>query len=93
MCTKSQWRYCHFEPITSCSTNSRANNIIATEKEEPVRLDGEVEGSNYGLYRIPKDKFKKGISTVGSIISEHTPDLMALGHYLSNKRNNKRILD
>lgn len=63
------------------------------KKEEPVRLDGEVEGSNYGLYRTPKDKFKKGISTVGSMISEHTPDLMALGHYLSNKRGNKRVLD
>ena len=63
------------------------------KKEEPVRLDGEVEGSNYGLYRTPKDKFKKGISTVGSMISEHTPDFMALGRYLSNKRNNKRILD
>lgn len=63
------------------------------KKEEPVRLDGEIEGSNYGLYRTPKDKFKKGISTVGSMISEHTPDFMALGRYLSNKRNNKRILD
>lgn len=63
------------------------------KKEEPVRLDGEVEGSNYGLYRTPKDKFKKGISTVGSMISEHTPDFMALGHYLSNKRGNKRVLD
>lgn len=63
------------------------------KKEEPVRLDGEVEGSNYGLYRTPKDKFKKGISTVGSMISEHAPDLMALGHYLSNKKSNKRILD
>ena len=63
------------------------------KKEEPVRLDGEVEGSNYGLYRTPKDKFKKGISTVGSMISEHSPDLMALGRYLSNKKNNKRILD
>ena len=63
------------------------------KKEEPVRLDGEVEGSNYGLYRTPKDKFKKGISTVGSMISEHAPDFMALGRYLSNKRNNKRILD
>ena len=63
------------------------------KKEEPVRLDGEVEGSNYGLYRTPKDKFKNGISIVGSMISEHTPDFMALGHYLSNKRSNKRILD
>ena len=63
------------------------------KKEEPVRLDGEVEGSNYGLYRTPKDKFKKSISTVGSMISEHTPDFMALGHYLSNKKSNKRILD
>ena len=63
------------------------------KKEEPVRLDGEVEGSNYGLYRTPKDKFKKGISTVGNMISEHAPDFMALGRYLSNKRNNKRILD
>lgn len=63
------------------------------KKEQPVRLDGEVEGSNYGLYRTPKDKFKKGISTVGSMISEHAPDFMALGHYLSNKKSNKRILD
>lgn len=63
------------------------------KKEEPFRLDGEIEGSNYGLYRTPKDKFKKGISTVGSMISEHAPDLMALGRYLSNKKNNKRILD
>lgn len=63
------------------------------KKEEPVRLDGEVEGSNYGLYRTPKDKFKKGISTVESMISEHAPDFMALGRYLSNKKNNKRILD
>lgn len=63
------------------------------KKEDPVRLDGEVEGSNYGLYRTPKDKFNKGISTVGSMISEHAPDLMALGHYLSNKKSNKRILD
>lgn len=65
----------------------------AQKKEESFRLDGDVEGSNYGLYTTPKDKFKKGISAVSGMISEHAPDFMALGRYLSNKKNNKRILD
>ena len=65
----------------------------AQKKEESFRLDGDVEGSNYGLYTTPKDKFKKGISVVSGMISEHAPDFMALGRYLSNKKNNKRILD
>lgn len=65
----------------------------AQKKEQSFRLDGDVEGSNYGLYTTPKDKFKKGISAVSGMISEHAPDFMALGRYLSNKKNNKRILD
>lgn len=65
----------------------------AQKKEESFRLDGDVEGSNYGLYTTPKDKFKKGVSAVSGMISEHAPDFMALGRYLSNKKNNKRILD
>lgn len=65
----------------------------AQKKEESFRLDGDVEGSNYGLYITPKDKFKKGISAVGGMISEHAPDFMALGRYLSNKKNNRRILE
>lgn len=79
---------------------SQAEDIVQTpevpqaqKKEESFRLDGDVEGSNYGLYTTPKDKFKKGISAVSGMISEHAPDFMALGRYLSNKKNNKRILD
>lgn len=67
---------------------------IKPEEIEKENINGDVAGSNVGSDQIDtKDKLKGFVKSAGNFINNHKPDFIAFGRYLSNLRNNRRVLN
>ena len=67
---------------------------IQTENVKKRDVNGDVVGSNIGSDQIDtKDKLKGFAKSIGKFVNDHKPDFIAFGRYLSNLRNNRRVLN
>ncbi len=80
--------------IMPASEPSDKPEDIQTEDVKKRDVNGDVVGLNIGSDQIDtKDKLKGFAKSVGKFVNDHKPDFIAFGRYLSNLRNNRRVLN